>query len=241
LVAVEHFHEVGGETALSFIGGRPCAGGVVTRVGGEPLVEIASLDDLDFFVGIVLLQPDDDVFERGQIAVENIENAIASRIAIFGETRRADEITTSYVNPGISETTTLGTSSSLWAQLYAATSAIATSDEREKQDIGEIPETVFRAWAKVKFVQFKFRSAVAKKGDAARTHIGVIAQRIKTAFESEGLNQFAYGLLCYDKWEYDPEEKTPAGDRYAVRYEECLALECAYQRWRLAKIEERLV
>lgn len=180
-------------------------------------------------------------FGRGQIAVENVENAIASRIAIFGETRRADEITTSYVNPGISETTTLGTSSSLWAQLYAATSTIATSDEREKQDIGEIPDAVFRAWAKVEFVQFKFRSAVAKKGNAARTHIGVIAQRIKTAFESEGLNPFAYGLLCYDKWEYDPEEKTPAGDRYAVRYEECLALECAYQRWRLAKIEERLV
>jgi hypothetical protein len=34
--------------------------------------------------------------------------------------------------------------------------------------------------------------------------------------------------------------ETPAGDRYGIRYEEALALECAYQRWRLAQIEARL-
>lgn len=31
-----------------------------------------------------------------------------------------------------------------------------------------------------------------------------------------------------------------AGDVYTVRYEEALALEAAYQRWRLKKIEEAL-
>ncbi len=33
---------------------------------------------------------------------------------------------------------------------------------------------------------------------------------------------------------------TPAGDRYGIRYEEALALEAAYQRWRLDKIEASL-
>jgi hypothetical protein len=32
---------------------------------------------------------------------------------------------------------------------------------------------------------------------------------------------------------------TPAGDRYGIRYSEALALECAYQRWRLDKLEAK--
>lgn len=153
--------------------------------------------------------------------------------------------------PTTSGDISLGRSEQLWSQVYASTSSISTSDERLKQDIEGIPEAVFRAWAKVEFVQFRFKDAVAKKGDGARIHIGAIAQRIKTAFESEGLDPFAYGLLCYDRWDASPAEIDPktgeeivpaleAGDRYSIRYEEALALECAYQRWRLAQIEARL-
>ncbi len=32
----------------------------------------------------------------------------------------------------------------------------------------------------------------------------------------------------------------PAGDRYSLRYDECLALECAYQRWMLEKLVSKL-
>ena len=41
---------------------------------------------------------------------------------------------------------------------------------------------------------------------------------------------------------YETQKKLvqPAGSRYSVRYEECLALECAYQRWRLDQLEARL-
>ena len=34
---------------------------------------------------------------------------------------------------------------------------------------------------------------------------------------------------------------TPAGDRYGIRYEEALALEAAYQRWRMDKLEAALI
>ena len=109
-----------------------------------------------------------------------------------------------------------------------------------------------RAWGKVGFKVFQFKDALAKKGDAARKHVGVIAQQVRDAFASEGLNAADYGLFCYDKWEAKPAEIDPktgeelvpaleAGDRFSIRYEEALALECAYQRWRLAKLEERLV
>ena len=91
---------------------------------------------------------------------------------------------------------------------------------------------------------------------------------MKAAFESEGLDATRYGLFCYDKWDDEYEEETitdqeevldengevvtpavthtekklvtAAGDRYGIRYEEALALECAYQRWRLAQLEAKL-
>ena len=162
----------------------------------------------------------------------------------------------------------LGRGSSRWGTIYATDGTIDTSDENEKQSIDEIPEAVFRAWAKVRFCQFQFNDAVAEKGQNARLHVGVIAQRVKDAFESEGLDAFRYGLLCFDEWDdmyeeeivVDAEEHvdeetgetvpaqthverrlvTPAGSRYGIRYTEALALECAYQRWRLEQIEARL-
>ena len=131
--------------------------------------------------------------------------------------------------------------------MYAVNGTIQTSDEREKQDVEPIPEAVFRAWAKVNFVQFRFKEAYAKKGENARIHCGLIAQQVKEAFESEGLDAFRYGLLCYDEWEDEytdihtedgsisHELVTKAGNRYGIRYEEALALECAYQRWLASK------
>lgn len=144
----------------------------------------------------------------------------------------------------------LGVFNFRWANVYAGTATINTSDEREKQQIGPIDPAALRAWAKVEFCQFKFNNSVESKGDRARWHFGVMAQRVKAAFESEGLDPFAYGLLCYDEWAATPEvpevlDQTtgevlsaaqpaqPAGNRYGIRYEEALALECAYLRSKL--------
>lgn len=154
------------------------------------------------------------------------------------------------------------------SELYASTSAINTSDEREKTSIVDPDEALMRAWGKVNFKVFQFKDAVEKKGTDARLHVGVIAQQVIEAFESEGLDATRYGLLCYDKWEDEYEDievidepeavaedgavtpakthiehrlVTPAGNRYGIRYEEALALEAAYQRWKLQKIEATLV
>lgn len=159
----------------------------------------------------------------------------------------------------------LGSGANRWRVVYAGTGTINTSDEREKQQIKPIDDAALRAWAKVEYCQFKFNDAVAEKGDGARWHFGVIAQRVKEAFESEGLDAFAYGLLCHDEWqeakiehaaiteqrdtgEIDEDgnavvaevvvkdawtEVRPAGSRYGIRYEEALALECAYLRSKL--------
>ena len=70
LVAVEHFDEVGGELALSLVGGGPGLRGVVVGIFWIPFVEIACLNNLDGLLGIGRLQVSDDAFERGQRAVE---------------------------------------------------------------------------------------------------------------------------------------------------------------------------
>lgn len=162
----------------------------------------------------------------------------------------------------------LGNSTYQFKDCYLQNSPIVSSDERLKQDIEEVPEAVFKAWARVNFKQYRFKEAVASKGDEARKHVGLIAQHILAAFEAEGLDATAYGIVCHDSWEdqYENEQVidaeaafdengnvvTPekshtekrfvkaAGDVWTVRYEEALALETAYQRWRLSKIEAAL-
>lgn len=145
--------------------------------------------------------------------------------------------------PGADNITSLGRAAKRWSVVYAGTGTINTSDERLKQQIRPIDDAALRAWAKVEYVQYKWSDAVEAKGDGARWHFGLIAQRVKEAFESEGLDAFEYGVLCYDKWDATQEEKEldgrvirqamAAGDRYGIRYEEALALECAYLRSRL--------
>ena len=165
--------------------------------------------------------------------------------------------------------TDLGSSTYQWKDCYLTNSPIVSSDRRLKQNFESVPEAVFKAWASVNFQVYKFKEAVAKKGEAAaRKHVGLVAQDIIEAFEAQGLSAFDYGIVCHDEWDdqyYDEQiidaeavldaegkvlvpEKShmehrllkTAGDVYTVRYEEALALEAAYQRWKLGKIEQAL-
>ncbi len=151
------------------------------------------------------------------------------------------------IKPGSDNAQNLGASNMRFAQLYAGAATINTSDEREKQQIQSIDSKILTAWGKVNYCQFKFNDAVELKSDGARWHFGVIAQRVKEAFESEGLDAFSYGLLCYDEWQNEYQDVIgkngeptgekilvrEAGNRYGIRYEEALALECAYLRSKL--------
>lgn len=173
------------------------------------------------------------------------------------------------VTPGSDNNQMLGSPAHRWSQLYAASGSISTSDIREKDNIETPSDALMRAWGKVNFKVFQMRNAIAAKGAAkARLHVGVIAQEVAAAFASEGLDVQRYGLFCYDEWEdeyeaemvadvkehFDPETGNvvsakehakkrlvkEAGSLYGIRYEEALAIECAYQRWRLQQLEQRV-
>jgi len=136
-----------------------------------------------------------------------------------------------------------GTAARRWSVVYSATAAINTSDERSKQQITTDLAPELKAWAKVEFCKYRLNGSVEEKGDKARWHFGVIAQQVKKAFEEEGLDPFAYGILCYDEWDAIEEivdengivisPKVEAGNKYGIRYEEALILECAYLRSKL--------
>ena len=131
--------------------------------------------------------------------------------------------------PTFDGTADLGGPANRWDTVYAAVGAINTSDVREKQDIEDLDEAESRVAVTLKGLvkKFRFKSAVEKKGDDARTHVGVIAQEVQAAFEAEGLDANRYGILCHDAWEEEHDEDgnltKSAGDRYGVRYEELLA------------------
>lgn len=160
----------------------------------------------------------------------------------------------------------VGTGANRFTQIYATTDTILTSDSRCKSSVASASDTLLDAVGNIPIHTFQFTDAVEKKGsDAARLHVGVIAQEVASAFQAQGLDAARYGLFCHDEWqdEYetvevvdqpevlgeDGEVMTPAvthteqkkilsaGDRYGIRYEELLVLECARLRRELDRIK----
>ena len=138
-----------------------------------------------------------------------------------------------------------------WQQLIASTTTIATSDERYKSNIKAIPDNILDAWGGVQWRQYQLNDAIKEKGEGkARLHTGVIAQHVSGAFAEKGIDITRYGLFCHDEWPAEPEEKDDLGnviapareasDDFAIRYEEALCMEAAYQRRKADRLEERV-
>ena len=133
----------------------------------------------------------------------------------------------------------LGYASGRFDDIFATNSTINTSDENEKQDIASLTSaevTAAKAISKL-FKTFKWKDKVVAKGDAARTHTGVVAQQVQRAMSDAGLDATKYAFWCSNTWtNADGNEQT----RMGVRYPELLAFVGAATEQRLADIETRL-
>lgn len=100
-----------------------------------------------------------------------------------------------------------GGASNRWSVVYAGTGTINTSDAREKNEVRSLTEAeISAAQALSKEIgAYKFLSAIAEKGDAAREHIGMTVQRAIEIMESFGLVPFNYGFICYDEWDTETQ------------------------------------
>ena len=133
----------------------------------------------------------------------------------------------------------LGYASGRFDDIHATNGTIQTSDENEKQDIASLTSaeiTAAKAISKL-FKTFKWKDKVVAKGDAARTHTGVVAQQVQKAMSDAGLDATKYAFWCSNTWTNDDgDEQT----RMGVRYPELLAFVGAATEQRLADIETRL-
>lgn len=121
-------------------------------------------------------------------------------IAVGGSARI--DVTISDFLPDGDNNMGLGSSGKRWTAVYAVNGTIQTSDANSKQDIADLDEAEKRVAVRIKGLikKFRFKDAVVKKGDAARIHVGVIAQEVRDAFTAEGLDATRYGLFCSDTW-----------------------------------------
>lgn len=106
------------------------------------------------------------------------------------------------VSPGQDNFSALGHAALRWSDIYAASGAINSSDERLKSNFREIPEQLLEAWGEhVSPCLFQWRESVERKGDKARIHAGYLAQQVEAAFQAAGLDPADYGVWCYNRFE----------------------------------------
>ncbi len=103
--------------------------------------------------------------------------------------------------PATANTFTCGTAGRPWSGGFTQTAFTVTSDERAKMEPLEITDDMLDAWSEVEWCQYKFRDRVDEKGESARWHHGVVAQRVAEAFARHGLDPHEYGFFCYDEWD----------------------------------------
>lgn len=116
-------------------------------------------------------------------------------------------VASSNIRPGTDNTLSNGTASRRWSVVYAGTGTINTSNEKLKERV-DILEAERAAALEIKsnIWKFRFKDAIANKGDGARYHFGVGAQSVGNILRKHGLNPEMYAFYCHDTWdaEYEP-------------------------------------
>jgi hypothetical protein len=111
------------------------------------------------------------------------------------------------LEPGSDDAQDIGSSGVRWDDVYATNGTIQTSDQNEKQQIRDLSDAEKQVAQSLKSLvkAYKWNNSVGTKGDAARTHIGMIAQDVEQAFSDAGLNASEYGLFIKSEWWTDPD------------------------------------
>ncbi|WP_313642132.1 tail fiber domain-containing protein, partial [Paenibacillus sp.] len=136
--------------------------------------------------------------EQGVLNLSTWDNASSSYQGVT--------IQSSALSPVTDNKMSIGTAALRTSVIYSATGSIQTSDENCKDLISSVSDDILDAWGDVGYCQYKFKDSIEAKSDGARWHFGVIAQRVKAAFDSRGLDPFEHAVLCYDEWGEEWEE-----------------------------------
>ena len=140
-------------------------------------------------------------------------------------------------NNDIDNTIALGSSSLRFDDAFIKNGVTTGSDQNEKQDIESLTAKELNVAKKLSalFKTYKWKDAVAEKGDKARTHSGIIAQDMQSAFSAEGLDASNYGLFTSDTW---TNEEGKEQTRLGVRYPELFSFIFSSIEARLTALED---
>ncbi|PKP96645.1 MAG: hypothetical protein CVT74_16430, partial [Alphaproteobacteria bacterium HGW-Alphaproteobacteria-13] len=164
------------------------------------------------------------------------------------------EVTGGHLLPGSNNLYNIGSAAQRVKTYYGVDGAINTSDAREKTALRAFTAAELRAGRRIAGTVgiFQFLAAIEAKGaQAAREHVGVIAQEVWAIMADEGLidplgdeadPSSRYAFLCWDQWDarQDAEEGDPvqaAGDRFGIRPDQLALFLIAAQEARLAALE----
>ena len=204
-----------------------------TRDGGQPL-EVRRLSSDG-----VLIELRKDSTAVGSIQVQSGDN-----LSIQGDSSHSGiEFGTNALFPhknsaNVDNLIDLGHSTLRFDDVYATNGTIQTSDQNEKQDIASATAKELNVAKKLSalFKTFRWKDKVLEKGDKARTHSGIIAQDIQSAFSAEGLDASNYGLFTSDTW---TNEEGKEQTRLGVRYPELFSFIFSSIEARLTALESK--
>lgn len=110
---------------------------------------------------------------------------------------------TTAIAPNSDNTKSAGTASLRFTQVYAASGTINTSDAREKTAVSQLTQDEMNCAKQLadEIGTYQWLASIQEKGANARTHIGMTVQRAIEIFQSNNLDPFKYGIVCFDSWE----------------------------------------
>jgi len=169
-----------------------------------------------------MIQLQESGTDRGAIGIKGNEIFITDAVAglRMSGSGTNNVIPCNAVGNGTDNATDLGGSSNRFDDIYATNGTIQTSDRNEKQDIAELSEVEQRVAVACKGLlrKFRWKDSVAKKGDDARIHFGIIAQDLQAAFAAEGLDAGNYAMFISTTW-WEQDVEVPAVEAAEAVYE----------------------
>lgn len=189
---------------------------------------------------------------------------IGANTTVIGNSSTSDTRLFGNITVASDNVHSLGDASHRFSEVFAGTGTINTSDARHKTSVEQFTENELNAAMQLskEIGTYKFLDAVQKKGDDARTHIGMTVQRVMEIMSANGLDPLAYGFICHDEWdaiviqhpEVEAREETEeqeaieyksgwtevvreAGDRYGFRVEELMLFIARGFEERLSRLE----
>ncbi len=96
----------------------------------------------------------------------------------------------------------MGSGTTRFDDAFITNGVTTGSDLNEKQDIAALTSAEMLVAARISqtFHTYRWKDAVADKGDNARIHTGTIAQEVQAAFAAEGLDASRYAMFMSDTW-----------------------------------------